>query len=48
MGQNGIKELLATHQIVPVVTIQSEDEIEGIVKKLRTKGNEILTKLRTL
>ena len=48
MGQNGIKELLATHQIVPVVTIQSEDEIHGIVEKLNAQQiNIIEVTLRT-
>jgi 2-dehydro-3-deoxyphosphogluconate aldolase/(4S)-4-hydroxy-2-oxoglutarate aldolase len=40
--QNGIKKLLSSHQVVPVVTIQSEKEIEGIVQKLKSKEISII------
>lgn len=46
--QNGIKKLLYSHQVVPVVTIQSENEIEGIVQKLKSQEiNIIEVTLRT-
>jgi 2-dehydro-3-deoxyphosphogluconate aldolase/(4S)-4-hydroxy-2-oxoglutarate aldolase len=46
--QNGIKTLLATHQIIPVVTIQHESEITGVLDKLKAHGiNIIEVTLRT-
>ncbi len=39
MNQNGILALLKNHPIIPVVTINSLDEIEGIIKLL--KENDI-------
>ena len=48
MGQNGIKELLATHQIVPVVTINQESEISSVLEKLKAHDiNIIEVTLRT-
>lgn len=48
MGQNGIKELLASHQIVPVVTIHQESDIPVVLDKLKTNGiNIIEVTLRT-
>ncbi len=38
MKQNNIREVLEKHQIVPVVTINNEAEIDGIINGLRAKG----------
>ena len=38
MIQNNIQNILAKHPIVPVVTIHSEDEIDGIIKSLISKN----------
>jgi 2-dehydro-3-deoxyphosphogluconate aldolase/(4S)-4-hydroxy-2-oxoglutarate aldolase len=38
MIQNNIQYILANHPIVPVVTIHSEDEIDGIIKSLISKN----------
>lgn len=46
--QNGIKGLLETHQIIPVVTIHHESEITGVLDKLKAQGiNIIEVTLRT-
>ncbi len=48
MGQNGIKELLSSHQIVPVVTIHQESDIPMVLDKLKANDiNIIEVTLRT-
>ena len=34
MIQNGIRQLLDNHKVIPVVTIENEEQIEPIIKKL--------------
>jgi 2-dehydro-3-deoxyphosphogluconate aldolase/(4S)-4-hydroxy-2-oxoglutarate aldolase len=42
MGQNGIRELLSSHQIVPVVTINQESDIAIILQKLKVHNIGII------
>lgn len=38
MKQNNIRGILEKHPIIPVVTINNEAEVEGIIKKLQDNG----------
>ncbi|MEN9997859.1 MAG: 4-Hydroxy-2-oxoglutarate aldolase [Bacteroidota bacterium] len=38
MKQNNIRGVLEKHPIIPVVTINNESEIDGIIKKLQENG----------
>lgn len=38
MKQNNIRGVLEKHPIIPVVTINNESEIDGIIKKLQDNG----------